>query len=152
MTLCDRPNWWLSRSQINISIIWCVHDTPDSKVHGANMGPIWGPMLAPWTLLSGTISYWTPQGVEWSCMADSIAGTADLRWYQYSEWCMILYCTHQFTPKLWTDPVWQTHLISNNISIMNDMFMIHYLTVPLNLHQRCLMTLHRWLHCWHSWS
>ena len=31
----------------------------DSKVHGANMGPIWGrqdpggPMLAPWTLLSG---------------------------------------------------------------------------------------------------
>ena len=34
-------------------------DNPDSKVHGANMGPIWarqdpgGPMLAPWTLLSG---------------------------------------------------------------------------------------------------
>ena len=32
---------------------------PDSKVHGANMGPIWGrqdpggPILAPWTLLSG---------------------------------------------------------------------------------------------------
>ena len=32
---------------------------PDNKVHGANMGPIWGrqdpggPMLAPWTLLSG---------------------------------------------------------------------------------------------------
>ena len=32
---------------------------PDSKVHGANMGPIWGrqdpggPMLAPRTLLSG---------------------------------------------------------------------------------------------------
>ena len=29
----------------------------DSKVHGANMGSIWGrqvsPMLAPWTLLSG---------------------------------------------------------------------------------------------------
>ena len=34
---------------------------PDSKVHGANMGPIWGqhdpggPMSAPWTLLSGYI-------------------------------------------------------------------------------------------------
>ena len=34
----------------------------DSKVHGANMGPIWdwqdpgGPMLAPWTLLSGYVS------------------------------------------------------------------------------------------------
>ena len=33
---------------------------PDSKVHGTNMGPTWvlpaqmGPMLAPWTLLSGT--------------------------------------------------------------------------------------------------
>ena len=31
---------------------------PDSKVHGANMGPIWGrqdpggPMLPPWTLIS----------------------------------------------------------------------------------------------------
>ena len=36
------------------------HNTPDSKVHGANMGPLgssrpqMGPMLAPWTLLSGT--------------------------------------------------------------------------------------------------
>ena len=35
---------------------------PDSKVHGANMGPTWadrtqvGPMLAPWTLLSGMSS------------------------------------------------------------------------------------------------
>ena len=34
-------------------------EVPDNKVHGANMGPIWGrqdpggPMLAPWTLLSG---------------------------------------------------------------------------------------------------
>ena len=32
---------------------------PDSKVHEANMGPIWGrqdpigPLVAPWTLLSG---------------------------------------------------------------------------------------------------
>ena len=32
---------------------------PDNKIHGANMGPTWvlsspdGPMLAPWTLLSG---------------------------------------------------------------------------------------------------
>ena len=34
---------------------------PDSKVYGANIGPIWGrqdpvgPMLAPWTLLSGLL-------------------------------------------------------------------------------------------------
>ena len=34
---------------------------PDSKVHGANMGPIWGqqdpggPHVAPWTLLSGIV-------------------------------------------------------------------------------------------------
>ena len=35
------------------------YNTPDNKVHGANMGPTWGrqgPMLAPWTLLSGTIT------------------------------------------------------------------------------------------------
>ena len=36
---------------------------PDSKVHGANMGPTWvlsapgGPMLSPWTLLSGILPY-----------------------------------------------------------------------------------------------
>ena len=36
-------------------------NTHDRKVHGASMGPIWGqqdpggPMLAPWTLLSGTL-------------------------------------------------------------------------------------------------
>ena len=35
---------------------------PYSKVHGDNMGPIWGQqskvihMLAPWTLLSGEVS------------------------------------------------------------------------------------------------
>ena len=37
----------------------CAGINPDNKVHGVNMGPIWGrqgpggPMLAPWTLLSG---------------------------------------------------------------------------------------------------
>ena len=40
-----------------------VAPDPDSKVHGANMGPIWGrqdpvgPMLAPWTLLTGESYY-----------------------------------------------------------------------------------------------
>ena len=39
-----------------------VNNVPNSKVHGANMGPpgsCWpqmGPMLAPWTLLSGVLS------------------------------------------------------------------------------------------------
>ena len=38
-------------------------DYPDSKLHGANMGPTWvlsapdGPMLSPWTLLSGYLSF-----------------------------------------------------------------------------------------------
>ena len=44
---------------------WCRYVSninPDSKVHGANMGPIWGrqgpgwPMSPPWTLLSGNCS------------------------------------------------------------------------------------------------
>ena len=40
-------------------IIICKHTDPNTKFHGANMGPICGdktqvgPMLAPWTLLSG---------------------------------------------------------------------------------------------------
>ena len=46
----------------NFIIMHMCYTLPDSKVHGANMGPIWGhrtqvgPMLAPWTLLSGLCS------------------------------------------------------------------------------------------------
>ena len=42
-------------------------NTPDSKVRGANMGPSGtdrsqlGPVLAPWTLLSGTTINWYPK-------------------------------------------------------------------------------------------
>ena len=55
---------WLWRGDGSFSVkIWqrssinkMQQNIPDSKVHGANMGPIWGwqvgPMLAPWTLLS----------------------------------------------------------------------------------------------------
>ena len=38
-----------------------IYNLPDSKVHGANMGPTWvlsapdGPHVAPWTLLSGLV-------------------------------------------------------------------------------------------------
>ena len=47
-------------TQKTASTSW-YNNHPDSKVHGANMGPTWvlsasdGPMLAPWTLLSGHI-------------------------------------------------------------------------------------------------
>ena len=44
--------WWLLMA-------WHLFGTPDNKVHEAYMGPTWGrqvgPMLALWTLLSGTI-------------------------------------------------------------------------------------------------
>ena len=42
------------------TMFYCMNKTLDSKIHGANMGPTWvlsapdGPMLTPWTLLSGT--------------------------------------------------------------------------------------------------
>ena len=64
---------------VQLSAQTCVHKRfPDSKVHGTNTGPIWGrqdpggPMLAPWTLLSGllllfqqdfTIEYY---GIHWT--------------------------------------------------------------------------------------
>ena len=47
---------WMAAFTVNL---WFCCNVPDSKVHGANMGPTWvlsaqmGPMLAPWTLLSG---------------------------------------------------------------------------------------------------
>ena len=38
-----------------------IQTDPNSKVHGANMGPIWGRQdLAPWTLLSGVCLQWWP--------------------------------------------------------------------------------------------
>ena len=69
--------WWRYHAKDGIDIgigLWVVAATkfagqsaplsrwshvPDNKVHGTNMGPIWGrqdpggPMLVPWTLLSG---------------------------------------------------------------------------------------------------
>ena len=64
--------WVISRQRFHIQTMMllrrslCIAVTsrkiyPDSKVHGTNMGPIWGrsapdgPMLAPWTLLSGYV-------------------------------------------------------------------------------------------------
>ena len=44
--------------------------SPDSKVHGANMGPPgscrpqMGPMLAPWTLLSGSVWFWLGHNID----------------------------------------------------------------------------------------
>ena len=68
-----RPMWHHCNSIILVTdSLWCHdiglhYDIPDSKVHGANMGPIWGRqdpggphVLAPWTLLSGMI---------WNCMS-----------------------------------------------------------------------------------
>ena len=68
--------WWriqVAYSSTNPCIRSCCHKIctrlsyafPDRKVHGTNMGPIWGrqdpggPMLAPWTLLSGALSLWS---------------------------------------------------------------------------------------------
>ena len=57
----------------NLFLEW--HSTfPDNMVHGANMGPIWGrqdpggPMLAPWTLLSGLLCH--HDGIKtWKCIS-----------------------------------------------------------------------------------
>ena len=58
LTCRDGSNWNL----LDPSYVcegW-LSTSPDIKVHGANMGPLWGrqdpggPMLAPWTLLSGS--------------------------------------------------------------------------------------------------
>ena len=43
------------------TVYYEMNASPDSKIHGANMGPLgscrpqMGPMLAPWTLLSGSL-------------------------------------------------------------------------------------------------
>ena len=60
--------------QINKSVITRTlsKTNTDSKVHGANMGPTWvlsapdGPMLSPWTLLSGNECRHLPRSCKWS--------------------------------------------------------------------------------------
>ena len=59
-----------------------LEPSPDTKVHGANMGPTWvlsapdGPMLAPWTLLSGSALVscdmrWWVQSLHSICFLDA---------------------------------------------------------------------------------
>ena len=60
--------WWFETLSIHTHeetwISWChaVNTFPDSKVHGANMGPIWGrqdpggPHVGPMNLLSGLVA------------------------------------------------------------------------------------------------
>ena len=46
----------VSHDQPNLSNQQRMSGYPDSKIHGAYMGPTWtqmGPMLSPWTLLTG---------------------------------------------------------------------------------------------------
>ena len=50
-------------TKLAVVLLHVQHNAPDSKVHGANMGPIWadrtqvGHMLVPWTLLSRTVNF-----------------------------------------------------------------------------------------------
>ena len=52
--------WYKTKQEIWLIVDQPYH-IPDSKVHGANVGPIWGrqdpggPMLAAWTLLPGMV-------------------------------------------------------------------------------------------------
>ena len=55
---------WIICQGLRIEVLCVSHKIyPDSKVHGANMGPTWvlsaqdGPHVGPWTLLSGYIDY-----------------------------------------------------------------------------------------------
>ena len=69
---------------------------PDSKVHGANTGPTWvllapdGPMLAPYTLLSGLVTGAFPMkrssnaGISWllCCLSEQhLKQTAEYHWF-----------------------------------------------------------------------
>ena len=63
-----------------------VNECPDSKVHGANMGPTWGrqnPMLVTWTLLSG----WTDSSII--CILTMYDNNTSALWllqsYQYFD-------------------------------------------------------------------
>ena len=60
ISLANHPASYEDSAVINCKCVISEH-IPESKVHGANMGPIWGrqdpggPHVAPWTLLSGML-------------------------------------------------------------------------------------------------
>ena len=70
---------------------------PDSKVHGANMGPIWGrqdpggPHVGPWTLLSESLSgtYTQQTQISWNIsLCDFIMGVIS-NYNTYRYWSMV---------------------------------------------------------------
>ena len=88
--------WFTTEVYLDVTLKYCDFSavsisksnnrTPDNKVHGANMGPVWadrtqvGPMLAPWTLLSGT---------AWKLAVQCfIAGPGELtEYFGENQWC-----------------------------------------------------------------
>ena len=64
-TISQVTEMYITRYKFKGDVKHIIHNNPYSKVHGANMGPLgscWpqmGPVLAPWTLLSGN-QYWAP--------------------------------------------------------------------------------------------
>ena len=76
---------------------------PDSKVHGANMGPTWGredpggPHVGPWTLLSGFTPKWWKHWFPWKSYNSNIdlismkimvdcGGYIDSNWMTTKKW------------------------------------------------------------------
>ena len=69
IVVCDILPIFLMMKVLSSYLCWnilsYVDTYPESKVHEANMGPTWvlsapdGPMLAPWSLLSGYLIFWS---------------------------------------------------------------------------------------------
>ena len=88
--------WFTTEVYLDVTLKYCDfpavsinksnNRTLVNKVHGANMGPVWadrtqvGPMLAPWTLLSGT---------AWKLAVQCfIAGPGELtEYFGENQWC-----------------------------------------------------------------
>ena len=135
-----------------------VFSIPDSKVHGANMGPIWvlstpdgphvGPMnlairdFFPWLVLHQDIAqscdgfYWTWQGCPvvddrfWYVLpSDNMTRLYEIIWFDFSR-TTYFRMTH-VTPKLW----W-----SQTIKILNGTFTISS--------RNSCSSLNVWMQCW----
>ena len=73
---------------------------PDSKVYGANMGPIWGqmgPMLAPWTLLSVLLSLFVK-----SLQPTTVWSSNELQWLDWTLGCHFIAGLAIITRMIWT--------------------------------------------------
>ena len=94
---------WVTQFSVTLVMFWCIYENPDSKVHGAKMGPTWilsapdGPHVGPMNLANGE-AYRGPVG-ERECLRKDIHMRCPLIRVPLVLRCLILLATQLYVKK-----------------------------------------------------